>query len=149
MTPIRFTVHGTPKPQPRPRAFARDGQARVYDPATAEGWKSAIADAARSHCPTEPWRGAVRVALAFAFTRPKSHYRTGKHVGELRSTAPEHHLIRPDIDNCVKAVLDTMTTLGFWRDDCQVVSLEVTKRYWTDAGMAVTVTDLSRQPVTV
>ena len=145
--PIRFTVHGTPKPQPRPRAFARNGTARVYDPATAEGWKSAIAEAARSHCPREPWRGAVSVRIAFGFARPKAHYRTGKYEGELRAGAPEHHLHKPDCDNLAKAVLDAMTLLGFWRDDCQVVVLNVTKCYWPSGGVEVTVTDLAQQAV--
>ena len=146
--PIRFTVTGTPKPQPRPRAFARGGTARVYDPATAEGWKSAIAEAARSYCPREPWRGAVGVELTFGFARPKAHYRTGKYEGELRAGAPEHHLHKPDCDNLAKAVLDAMTLLGFWRDDCQVVMLVVTKGYADEAGVVVTVTDLAQQAVT-
>ena len=144
-TPIRFSVAGTPKPQPRPRAFARDGRVRVYDPHTAEGWKSAIADAARQHCPQEPWRGAVAMSLRFEFTRPKGHYRTGRHAGELRDSAPEWHLHKPDCDNLAKAVLDAMTLFGFWRDDCQVVSLDVTKCYYPTAGLEVTVTDLARK----
>lgn len=44
---ITFFIHGDPKPQPRPRAFARrmgaKFVARVYDAGTAEGWKSQIA----------------------------------------------------------------------------------------------------------
>ncbi|MCH7474591.1 MAG: RusA family crossover junction endodeoxyribonuclease, partial [Gemmatimonadetes bacterium] len=67
---IQFFVEGDPKPQPRPRAFSIGGTARVYDPHTAEGWKSAIADAARPHCPAEPWRGPVEIALVFTLTRP-------------------------------------------------------------------------------
>jgi hypothetical protein len=50
-TPISIFVHGEPKGQPRPRAFARGGMVRMYDPATAEGWKSAIADEWRRSAP--------------------------------------------------------------------------------------------------
>jgi len=51
MKPITFFVPGEPKGQPRPRAFARKmGDkfvARVFDAATAEGWKGAIAAVAQ------------------------------------------------------------------------------------------------------
>ena len=146
---IQFFVEGDPKPQPRLRAFSINGTARVYDPHTAEGWKSAIADAARPHCPPEPWRGAVGVMLLFNFKRPKSHYRTGKRAGELREDVPDWHTKKPDGDNLVKAVLDAMTLLGFWVDDSQVCSLEVDKVYMDVAGpgVSVRVSNLTRQPI--
>ncbi len=145
---IQFTVHGDPKPQPRPRAFSRNGTARVYDPHTAEGWKSAIADAARPHCPREPWRGPVEVKLSFTFKRPKKHFRQGKHADLLRDDVPYYHTKKPDADNLAKAVLDAMTLLGFWKDDSQVVALAVMKQYGPDPGVIVEVSDLARQPVT-
>ncbi len=147
-TVIHFRVHGDPKPQPRPRAFSRNGTARVYDPHTAEGWKSAIADAARPHCPPEPWRGPVEVRLAFTFKRPKKHFRQGKHADQLRDDAPTLHTKKPDADNLAKAVLDAMTMLGFWKDDSQVASLLVMKQYGYYQGVVVEVCDLARQPVT-
>lgn len=36
---------------------------------------------------------------------------------------------RPDCDNYVKELKDAMTTVGFWRDDAQVVDLQVVKVY--------------------
>ena len=42
-----LSAPGIPKGQPRPRAFSRNGHARVFDPGTAEGWKSAVAVAAQ------------------------------------------------------------------------------------------------------
>ncbi len=143
---IQFTVYGDPKPQPRPRAFSCNGTARVYDPHTAEGWKSAIADAARPHCPREPMRGPVDVRLSFQFKRPKTHYRSGKHADQLRDDAPGWHTKKPDCDNISKAALDAMTLLGFWKDDSQVSSLSVVKQYG-EPGMVVTVLNLARQPV--
>ena len=54
---ISFSVDGEPKAQPRPKAFARNfgnkWQARVYDPGTAEGWKSLIAIAVKPHLPAQ------------------------------------------------------------------------------------------------
>ena len=93
---ILIRVHGEPKGQPRPRAFARrmgDGKfvARVFESGTAEGWKSLIAAEAAKHRPAEPISGPVSVDAYFVFPRPKSHYRAGKHAHELRDDAPTWH----------------------------------------------------------
>jgi len=130
----RFITYGTPKGQPRPRAFAMHGKVRVYDPATAEGWKSAVAEAARPFLPPSPFEGPVEVELGFMFARPASHLRVD---GSLRPSARVHHLGKPDLDNLAKAVLDALTALGFWRDDAQVIRLLVTKAYGPRAGCRI------------
>lgn len=123
-------VCGTPKGQPRPRAFSRGGHARVYDPGTAEGWKSEIALAVR------PWAGRrfagpLRVILDFQMPRPKHHFRSD---GTLRAGAANlWHIQTPDLDNLAKAVCDCLTAIGVWRDDAQVWSLSAT-RHWGPPG---------------
>lgn len=120
MQTISFYVLGEPRSQPRPRAFSLAGKARVYNPKTAEGWKGNIAVAAQPHRPNVPHAGPVQVHLTFYFPRPKAHYRTGKHAGELKPTAPVRHIKKPDRDNLDKPVLDCLKELGFYRDDSQV-----------------------------
>lgn len=137
--PISFFVHGEPKGQPRPRAFARKmGNkyvARVFDAGTAESWKSAIAFEARSHAPDSPIDGPVVLSVAFHFPRPRSHYRTGKRADVLRDNAPKLHTGKPDADNAAKAVMDCLTQLGgFWRDDSQIAELRVWKCYTAHGG---------------
>jgi Holliday junction resolvase RusA-like endonuclease len=123
---IQFFAQGEPKGQPRPRAFSRGGHARVYDPGTAEGWKSQIAVAAKEHIPFAPIEQPVRVKAVFYFPRPKSHYRTN---GNLKDTSPTWHTSRPDGDNCIKCILDALTTLQFWTDDALVAECEIIKKY--------------------
>lgn len=123
------TVPGEAKGQPRPRAFSRGGKARVYNPGTAEGWKSAIAEAFRPFLPASPIEGAVEVRIDAYFARPKSHRRKSG----LKADAPWSHIQKPDADNLAKAVLDSLTTLGLWRDDAQVHMLTV-MRAWTSAA---------------
>ena len=53
------------------------------------------------------------------FPKGKSH----RH-GEWRKT-------KPDTDNLQKLLKDCMTQVGFWKDDAQVVSEKVQKR-WSD-----------------
>lgn len=134
---VTFTVQGEPKGQPRPRAFAFHGRARVYDPGTAEAWKSLIAFVARPHIPMEPLTGPVAVELHFHMPRPKAH--SGRHG--IKPNAPKEHTGKPDADNLAKAVLDAMTTIGFWRDDSQVSDLKVRKIYSLTPGAVVTVTE--------
>jgi Holliday junction resolvase RusA-like endonuclease len=119
-------ANGMPKGQPRPRAFSRGGKAAVYDPGTAEGWKSCVAVAAAAlegaciHAP-------LSVTLTFYLPRPKNHYRTN---GMLKPTSPVYmHDSKPDADNLAKAVLDALTNIRAWLDDDQVCEL-VIRKYW-------------------
>ena len=141
---IAFSVYGNPKGQPRARAFFRKGHGvRMYDAGTAEGWKGLIAMAARDHIPATPLEGPLAVSITFCFERPKSHYRTGKHAGELRPDAPYWHPCKPDRDNADKAVLDCLTTIGMWKDDCQVCSGTIRKLWGEPAGMLVKIEELT------
>lgn len=105
------------------------GRVRVYDPATAEGWKSEIANAGRPFVPETPLEGPLFVGLEFYFPRPKNHYRTGKMKSVLRDSAPGYHTSKPDADNVIKAVMDALTTLRFWNDDSQVCDVRARKLY--------------------
>lgn len=136
-----FRVFGDPKGQPRARAFRRGNHTGVYDPGTADAWKFAVREAAR-----ETWnrdlggetfgKVPIYVGITFFFRRPKSHWRKCKQLGEtLKSDAPKWHTSKPDRDNCEKAILDALTTLGIWEDDSQVCCGQVFKRYADHAGL--------------
>jgi Holliday junction resolvase RusA-like endonuclease len=125
MNHIAFFVPGEPKGQPRPRAFALRGRVRVYDPGTAEAWKKQVALAAREHLPPSPIATPALVHLRFVLPRPRAHYgRAG-----LKSSAPQEHASKPDVDNLAKAVLDALVDVGFLEDDRLVWLLLITKRY--------------------
>jgi len=136
--PISIFVRGEPKGQPRPRAFARGGMVRMYDPATAEGWKSAIADEwRRSVRPMPKIEIPVSLALHFVMPRPKSH----SNKNGLKADAPVWHAKKPDADNMAKAVMDALTQLGVWQDDDQVVVLKVVKRFGPTSGCTITLSE--------
>lgn len=115
------------------------GKVRVYDPHTAEGWKSEIANAGRPFVPEAPLEGPLMVYLEFYFPRPKSHFGTGSMRGHLRDSAPGYHTGRPDVDNAIKAVMDALTTLRFWKDDSQVCDVRARKLYDSGAGPGCTI----------
>lgn len=128
---LTFFVAGTPKAQPRPRAAFFAGRAHIYNPKDADAWKKAVAVAASRHTPAAVPEGGIILGLAFAFKRPASHFRTGKNAGLVKSSAPKNHTSKPDLDNLAKAVMDTLTKSGFWRDDSQVTQLHASKE-WAD-----------------
>jgi len=129
--PVEIFVAGEPKGQPRPRAFARSGMVRMYDPGTAEGWKSAIADEWRRSAPAMPKiLTPVCLKLSFFMPRPKSHFNS-KRI--LKPSSPKFYAKKPDADNMAKAVMDALTQLQAWEDDDQVVILKVTKQF-ADGG---------------
>lgn len=138
---IRFRVTGTPKGQPRPRAFAKklnDGRVltRMYEAGTAEEWKGQVALAARPFLPTAPIEGPVQIDVTFIFPRPKYLLTKKSPMGRIPHTA------KPDRDNLDKAVLDALKTLGFVRDDSQVYGGLLEKVYAAKdetAGAEVTI----------
>lgn len=76
----------------------------------------------------EALAGAIHLDAVFTFPRPKAHYRTGRHAGELRPSAPLVHSSRPDLDKLLRAVGDALTGI-VWRDDSQVASIVASKVY--------------------
>jgi len=117
-TVIDIRVDGEPKGQPRARAFSYKSKAtgkpsvRMYDPGTAEGWKSAIAMAAKE-AGFEKAEGAVRLRAVMFFKRPKRLMRKIDPEGPIPKTTT------PDPDNVLKAIMDALTQVGLWHDDRQ------------------------------
>lgn len=120
---IEFRVDGKPKAQPRMKAAHHGRFTKLYDPGTAEDWKMLVSLAAKPHIPETPLTGPLSVCIDFFFPRPKRLCRKKDPPGRIRHTAT------PDRDNCEKAVLDVLTQMGMWEDDCQVCGGEVRKFY--------------------
>lgn len=134
MQPITIWVAGTPVGQPRVKATNRGKHASVYDPGTANEWKARVHIAAKDYLPSDPFPMPLRVDLTFYFPRPKGHYRTGRHAGKLKDSAPQFHTGKPDRDNADKAVLDQLTVSRMWLDDAQVCDGRIRKLYEDGRG---------------
>lgn len=102
-----------------------------YDPQQVKDARNLLCGHLCLHKPKEPLSGALSLRVIWLFPRGKNH----KH-GEWRTT-------KPDTDNLQKLLKDCMTTCGFWKDDAQVVSETVEKR-WSDepCGIYIEITDL-------
>jgi Holliday junction resolvase RusA-like endonuclease len=112
----------------------------VYDPGTAEHWKSQIAIAAKEHLPAFNISGPVGVSLDFRMPYVGKHYRKLKAGDVLIDHPPFWHSVKPDSDNLGKAVLDALTLIGFWHDDSQVCQLNIQKHYTSgQPGVGITI----------
>lgn len=79
--------------------------------------------------------GPIQADCYWRFSRPKSHFGTGKNAKVLKSSAPRYHSKKPDRDNLDKAVLDAMTQAGVWRDDARAARGLLEKRYCNDGEL--------------
>lgn len=128
MDRLNFWVPGLPKAQPRARAARIGNSARMYTPKVADAWKASVAvEFQRTGAQLIP-DGPLEVVMTCHLPRPKAHYRTGKHAGELKASAPAYSSSKPDFDNIGKAICDALTGLA-WRDDAQIAIGTVIKRY--------------------
>ena len=107
------------------------GRPVFFDPPNVKDAKNLLMGHLAKNKPEIPFTGAVELTVLWLFPKGKSH----KH-GEWRKT-------RPDTDNLQKLLKDCMTQVGFWKDDAQVVSEKVQKR-WSDepTGIYVEIKEL-------
>ena len=136
----RFFVPGIPQTKGSASAFIPKGWDRAIvtnDNKKAKPWQNDIALAARAAGITM-CDEAIRVEVTFLFARPKSH------VGKkgLRPRAPLYHTQKPDIDKCVRVVLDALTGIAY-PDDSRVVVVAANKEWSDEAGAWVRVARVS------
>ena len=131
MNRIHFTVLGNPQAQKRHRT----GKWGRYDPSASD--KGDFLALCRDNAPERPIEGAVILYVVFWMPIPKGT--SQKKIKEMNMCAfddlsprdvamnvnavayphPAHHIKRPDYDNLVKMVKDSLTGV-YWKDDSQV-----------------------------
>lgn len=79
----------------------------------------------RPHHPFRPFEGPLGVAIRIAFPWRKGETKTRMAAGNQPCG------VRPDVDNLLKGLLDTLTAERFWHDDGQIADLRIRKE-WAD-----------------
>ena len=123
---IVFTLMGAPRGWARARL---SGAHHFTDKATASYENKVAHLAALEMRGAAPWEGPVYVQIEVEYDVPAS-WPKKRRAAAPGSPAPK----KPDIDNCVKIILDGLNGVAF-KDDAQVTDLRVTKRY---SGVAQT-----------
>src|SRR5699024_7947809 len=86
-------------------------------------WRQVVTLNARSVAAQQAWEPptAVWADLVFYLPRPKSHYRTGRYVGQLKPSAPTVHITNPDGDKLTRAVFDSLVAASVVSADSPIV----------------------------
>ena len=141
---LEFYVPGNPIALKRHRTVKIGNFTRQYDPS--EGDKADFLVKAMENKPAMPLNEPLYVSLTFLFSRPKSHYRTGKNSHLLKAEAPLWHTGTPDADNLVKFICDSLNGV-FWKDDKVICELHVRKYYYLKPGIRIKVAKQSENPL--
>lgn len=130
MNRIEFTINGECVPKARPR-FSKFGH--VYTTPKTRAYENIVKSTAidnRVPCITT----ALRVELIIYKSIPKSF---SKKKRELANEGKIYPVVKPDIDNYVKAVLDGLNDVLFV-DDKQIVDFRAIKKYSDNPRVEVT-----------
>jgi Holliday junction resolvase RusA-like endonuclease len=139
---IEFFVPGIPKPAGSKRGFYNPRLKRVIitdDNRKSKDWITVVAQIAAEHQQGKPvLDGPLAARFDFVFPRPKGHYGSGKNATVLKPSAPPFPDVKPDATKVLRATEDALKGL-LWRDDSQVVTQMVTKRYGEQPGCLIRV----------
>lgn len=134
---IAFAVPGIPIGQPKGQAVLMGGHARIVPAGRSHPihvFRATVRLAAERAYQGAPTESAVELRVFFLLPRPRSR------VWKTKPMPREWHIGRPDTDNLLKGVKDSLKGL-FWRDDSQVAREVVEKMVCAgDEQPGVTVT---------
>lgn len=128
MRRVEFSLSLEPVAKGRPRVMVnrKTGKPIVYTPRKTARFEARVSAIAQQHFPT-PFKGAVSVKLRLLMPRPKRLMRVKDPEGEVP------HVVRPDLDNLEKTVIDGLNGVAFV-DDKQVFSKRSVKMYHAKNG---------------
>jgi len=126
MISIEMILPIIPQAQMRARAAIRGGHAFTYKAAKQAQAEESLIALMEKYRPLEPLIGPVKLFIGAYLPIPQSKSNKWKEAAAEGKVMP---IIRPDLDNLQKNVLDCMTRLSFWNDDAQVVSIKAVKWY--------------------
>lgn len=136
-----FRVYGVPAPQGSKKHIGKG--VMVESSKRVRPWREAVKTGIAADLGPDPYMLTVPtyVDIRFVFTRPKSHYRTGRNAHLLKDSAPPRPTSKQlgDVDKLQRATFDALTDCGVIADDALIVEVYATKEYGTRPGAQVIV----------
>jgi Holliday junction resolvase RusA-like endonuclease len=117
-----------PQPKLRPKFSRRGASVVAYTPAKTRSYEALLKALSLKHRPEKLIEGPIDLRLVFFLTKPKTS----------KNRLP---IVRPDLDNYIKAVKDALNGV-FWKDDSQIVFIEATKMYSLAGKTGVLITKI-------
>lgn len=120
-----FMVPGRPQGKARPKVNTYTH--RAYTPTATKNYETAVRTCYMNAAPPGErlHAGSVRVQIMAYYPIPKNWNKAEKRAAMAGEKLPE---VKPDLDNCAKAILDALNGLAY-EDDSAVTDLTVCKRY--------------------
>lgn len=146
---VSMFVEGIPSPSGSKKAFAHPKTRKIIVMDTAkrkDSWQSIVAMYARKAMTDKEidmFTGPVRMTIYFTFTRPKSHFGTGKNAETVKDSAPRFHVVKPDLTKLIRCAEDALTGIVY-KDDSQVVQRSSQKYYSDKNGCFIRVDAITR-----
>lgn len=110
--PVTFEIEIEPQPKGRPR-FTRLG--KPYTPEKTRKYEAELRQKIKQKYKKPPFKKHIRLELTFYLTRK-------------RTVKRQYPIVKPDLDNLIKAFLDAANGV-LYEDDAQIVSLQAEKIY--------------------
>lgn len=114
-----------PVEQQRPRATNRGGHVQIYDPPKVKKFKKEVAEFINQQ--PLPRFENVELSVQIKFFR-KIQKSLTKKERKYRLSHVHRPVVKPDLDNYTKSILDALNGL-LWDDDAKIVHLELDKYY--------------------
>lgn len=131
---ISFSIPGVPVGKGRPRFAKRGNFVQAYTPEKTASYENLVKVKAEEAMQGKPIiEGAAGVSM-FLFVAPPASWSQKKQRAALAGEI--HPTSKPDMDNVVKGIFDACNDI-VWRDDKQVCSLTVVKRFAAMPGAVV------------
>ena len=127
---MRFVLNIDPREIPTAqtkRASMAGGRLHFFPSSKMQEAKGKLAILLRPHVPGKPIEGPVKLHTVWLYHTDDRHK-----AGTYKTT-------RPDTDNLIKQLKDSLPDAGFWKHDSQVCD-ETTVKMWTAADPSISVT---------
>lgn len=128
---INIDLYGDPVAMTRPRFARRGNFVHTYDPQA--NLKETFKWQIKSQYRDEPIKAPVSLDITFYMPIPKS---TSKRKKRQMLNGVCFHMVKPDIDNLSKFLLDCLNKIVL-EDDAQVIELRTKKIYSENPGTLV------------
>lgn len=127
-------LHIKPVAKGRPRATGCGGYVRMFTPQKTQQFESEVAEM-YAEMGGKKHSGPLEIEVRFYFAPNKSETKKNR---TLMLTGEILHTKKPDVDNCIKSLMDGLNGVAY-DDDSQIVKITATKSYAEQDGIRLVI----------
>lgn len=139
---IEFFIPGKPQAKQRPKVTMVGGYAKAYTPKQTIEYENHVKGCfihkfSEDSNASKLYELPLKMSVTVYYSIPKTFSKVKQ---EKALTAEIVPTTRPDIDNIAKSICDALNGIAF-KDDSQIVDLNIIKRYSRSTGAVVAISD--------